>query len=228
MALCDAIKGDFTEGLGQERAIVVDLKGTMPTIPGVPQVLVDKGRIPRVTIISPVTDRAKLESAWTKMNESCTKLMAKVSEVSGKEIPMQKPMSSDKDGYKTWYLPFPFLNDDFVPSVTVGDKWFAAATSKNRALELLASAEKGEAGRTGLWLKVDFKTMQQCAGETLKLLDENATAVFGEGSPQLEKFTSSKEMRAKLLDAMGELDSLSIHSRREGKVLRGSVYFKTR
>ena len=137
-------------------------------------------------------------------------------------------MSSEKAGYTTWFMSLPFLSDDFVPSVTVGDKWFAASTSKNRALELLASAEKGGAGRTGMYLKMDFKAMQECVAETMKLVDENAPAVFGEDSPQLAQFTSSKEMRAKLLDAMTELDSLTIHSRREGAVLRGSTYFKTR
>ena len=228
VALWDALKGDLADGLGQETALIVDLKGTVPAIPGLPQLLVDKGRFPRATLISPVTDRAKLASSWTKMNESLTKLLAKVSEVSGEEIPMQRPLSSEKDGYKTWFMSFPFLNDDFVPSVTVGDKWFAASTSKNRAQELLGNADKGAAGRTGLWMKMDFKAMQECVVETMKLLDDNAEAVFGEGSSKLEQFKSSKELRDKGIAAMGELDSLTVYSRREGTQLRGSVHFKTR
>ena len=36
---------------------------------------------------------------------------------------MQKPMSSEKDGFTTWFFSMPFFNDDFLPSVTVGDKW---------------------------------------------------------------------------------------------------------
>lgn len=224
VALWDAIKGDLTDGLGQEKAVIVDLKGTVPAIPGLPQLLVDKGRFPRATLISPVTDRAKLASSWTKINETCTKLLAKVSEASGMQIPMQRPDSSEKNGYTSWSIAFA----DFQPSVTLNDKWFAASTSKSRALELLAEADKGAAGRTGLYLKMDFKAMQECAGETMKLLDENAAAVFGEGSSNLEQFTASKAMRVKLIDALGELDSLTIHSRREGAVLRGSVHFKTR
>jgi len=226
VALGDATK-DMSAGLGSERALIVDLKGTVPAIPGVPKVFVEKGRFPRATMIMPVTERAKLASSWTKINEACTKLLAKVSEVSGQEIPMQKPMSSEKNGYTTWYMSLPFLSDDFVPSVTVGDKWFAASTSKNRALELLANADKGVAGRTGMYLKVDFKAMQEAGTETMKLLDENAKDVFGEDSHQLEQFTASKQLRTKLLDAMDELDSLTIHTRREGAVLRGSIYFKT-
>ncbi len=228
VALWDAIKGDMSDGLGQEHALIVDLKGTVPAIPGVPKLLVDKGRFPRATMITPVTDRAKLASSWTKMNEACTKLLTKISEVAGQEIPMQKPMSSEKAGYTTWFMSLPFLSDDFVPSVTVGDKWFAASTSKNRALELLAEADKGGAGRNGMYLKMNFKAMQECVAETMKLADENAPAMFGEDTPQLAQFTASKDMRTKLVDAMAELDSLTIHSRREGAVLRGSTYFKTR
>jgi hypothetical protein len=112
--------------------------------------------------------------------------------------------------------------------VTVGDKWFAASTSKDRALELLAQADKGTPGRTGFWMKVDFKAFQACAVDTMKMLDENAEAVFGEGSSQLEQFQSSKEMRDKLADAMGDFDSLTVHSRREEGKLRSSVHFKTR
>jgi len=114
-----------------------------------------------------------------------------------------------------------------MPSVTVGDKWLAASTSNTRALELLANADKGQPGRSGMYLKVDFKAMLECAGETMNLVDENSKAVLGQDTPQLEKFTSSKAVRAKVLDALGELESLTIHSRREGAVLRGSIYFKT-
>jgi hypothetical protein len=228
LALWDAIKGDLSNGLGKENAIIVDLKGSMPTIPGVPQTVVDKAKFPRVTMIMPVTDRTKLKSSWAKINESTTQLLAKISEVSGEDIPMQKPISSEKDGYTTWFMSLPFQSNDFIPSVTVGDKWFAAATSKDRALELLSQADKGTPGRTGFYMKVDFKLFQACAAETMKMLDENAGEIFGEGSATLEEFTSTKELREKLVDAMSELDSLSMHSRREEGQLRGSVHFKTR
>jgi hypothetical protein len=228
VALWDALKGDLAAGLGQETAIVIDLKGSVPPIPGLPQPLVDKGRFPRATLVSPVTDRAKLASSWTKMNDTFTRLLAKVSEMSGKEIPMQKPISSEKNGYMTWFMSLPYFNDDFVPSVTVGDKWFAASTSKNRALELLGNADKGGAGRSGLWLKVNIKAMREGAVETFKLLDENADTIFGKSGTQLEKYKSSKDLRDKLIDAMDELDSITVHSRRENALLRGSIHFKVR
>ncbi|MBN8457596.1 MAG: hypothetical protein J0M04_07155 [Verrucomicrobia bacterium] len=227
LALWDAIRGDLGAGLGQESALVVDLKGSMPTFPGVPQTVIDKAKFPRATVVVPVADRAKLSASWTKINDSCTKLLGKISEMAGEDIPMQKPISSEKNGYTTWFMSLPFQTNDFIPSVTVGDKWFAASTSKDRALELLGQAEKAADGRTGLYLKVDFKAFQACAADTLKLLDENAKEIFGDNESMLEQVTATKEMRDKLLDAMTELDSLTVHSRREDGVLRGSVHFKT-
>ena len=228
LALWDALRGDLGAGLGQESALVVDLKGSMPTFPGVPQTVIDKAKFPRATVVVPVVDRSKLATSWTKINDSCTKLLGKISEMAGEDIPMQKPISSEKNGYTTWFMSLPFQTNDFIPSVTVGDKWFAASTSKDRALDLLGQAEKAADGRTGLYLKVDFKAFQACAADTLKLLDENAKEIFGENESMLEQVTATKEMRDKLLDAMTELDSLTVHSRREDGVLRGSVHFKTK
>ena len=228
LALWDAVKGDFTSGVGKESALVVDLKGSMPTVPGLPQAVLDKAKFPRVTMILPVTDRTKLKTSWAKVNESATKLLASVSEMVGQDIPMQKPISSEKDGYTTWFLSLPFQSPDFIPSMTVGDKWLAASTSKDRALELLAQAEKGTPGRTGFWMKVDFKAFQAFAAETMTLLDENADGVLGEGSTPLAQVKATKELRDKLVDAMSDLDSITVHSRRENGQLRGSCHLKTR
>jgi hypothetical protein len=228
LTLWDALRGDLVAGLGKESAFVVDLKGTMPTFPGLPQVVVDKAKFPRATMIMPVTDRAKLKSSWAKINDTVTKIMPKISEMIGEDVPMQKPMSSEKNGYTTWFMSLPFQSDDFVPSVTVGDKWFAAGTSKNRALELLAQAEQAAGTRTGLWFSVDFNKIRAYGEETIKMVEDNAATIFKDQESALEEFTSTKELRDQLLDAMTELDSLTLHTRREAGQLRGSVHFKTR
>ncbi|MEO0017337.1 MAG: hypothetical protein RLZZ522_620 [Verrucomicrobiota bacterium] len=228
LALWDAVKGDFSNGLGQETALVVDLKGSIPTIPGLPQAVVDNAKFPRATMIMPVTERTKLKSSWVKINESATHLMAKISDLTGADIPMQKPISSEKNGYTTWFMSLPFQSPDFIPSVTVGDKWFAASTSKDRALELLAQADQGKPGRSGFWMKVDFKAFQAFAAETMALLDEHAGEVLGEGSSPLAQVKGSKALRDKVLEAMSDLDSITVHSRRENGQLRGSCHLKTR
>ena len=228
VGLWSAFSGDFADGLGSESALVVDFKGSLPTVPGLPQAVIDQARIPRASIIAPVTDRAKLSTAWEKTNASVTSILSKVGEMSGKEIPMQKPMSSEKNELTTWFFPMPFFNDSFMPSVTVSDSWFIASTSKDQAVDLAAQAPKGTAGKKGLVMKVNFTALQKYADESLKVVEANAPAIFGEGSPKLEEFQTNKENIRKGIEALGDFDSLTVHSNREGATLRTSIHFKTR
>jgi hypothetical protein len=219
VVLWDALRGDASAALGAETAFVIDLNGSLPAVPGLPQALVDQAKFPRVSLVAPVTDRAKLASAWQGVNRGATGVLATISEMNGQDIPMQKPISSEKNGYTTWFFPMPFFNDDFVPSVTVGDQWFAASTSKNQALDLLAKAGKGEA-RSGLWLAFNFQALRVFANETLDLLEKYPDAI------PLDE--SDRKMIRDLAAATEGLEILTAHSRRENGVLRTSIHFKTR
>lgn len=215
--------GDLHGSLGHERAVVVDLKGTSPAVPGIPQVVVDKAKVPRISFVAPVTDRAKLAGSWDKMNATLTGSLAKISEMTGQDIPMQKPLSSEKNGSVTWFFPMPFFTDDFLPSVTVADKWFVASTSKNQALDLINQANIGTETRNGFWFSMNFRSLENYANETLKLVDENAEALMGQPLGDEEK----KVVKSSI-EVLSECDKLTAHSRREGAVLRSSVHFKTR
>jgi acyl transferase domain-containing protein len=60
---------------------------TEPAIPGVPQPVVDEAKFPRISMIAPVKDRAKLKASWEKMNTSATGILAKMSEMTGNDVP---------------------------------------------------------------------------------------------------------------------------------------------
>lgn len=220
-----AISGDLSAGLGSETALVIDLKGTIPAVPGVPQEVVDQGRMPRISMVAPVTDRAKLASAWDQMNQSGTSILAKVSEISGMEIPMQKPMSSEKNDLVTWFFPMPFFNDDFMPSVTLDNSWFVASTSKVHAVDLAAKAAKGADGARGLVMKINFVAFQKYSKEMLKVVDENSQAIFGD---DVEQYRTNKATIEKAIIALDDFDSLSVRSNRDGDLIRTSVHFKRR
>ncbi len=227
LGLYGAIAGDFSEGLGNESAIVVDLKGSLPAIPGLPQEVVDEGKAPRISLIAPVTDRAKLASAWTEINTRATSILGTVSEMNGAEIPMQKPMSSEKNDMTTWFFPFPFFQDDFLPSVTVSDKWFAASTSKTQALDLIGKAEAGGETGKGLQFYVNFTALTQYADEMLAMVDKNSAAVFT-SEYDLKDFNRSKAEIKEVIDACKEFDSLTWTSAKENGMIRSTIHFKTK
>jgi len=170
-----------------------------------------------------VIDRSKLSGSWDKMNSTLTGTLAKISEMTGSQMPMQKPISSEKNGNTTWFFPMPFFTDDFLPSVTVGDKWFVASTSKNQALDLVAKADTGSTTRNGFWLTMNFKALETYAKASATLVEENAEAIMGAPlSPE------DSETIAQSIGILGDLDKLTVHSRSEGAVLRSSVHLKTR
>ena len=212
-------------GLGTETAMIVDLKGAMPPIPGIPQEVVDGGKFVRAALISPVTDRAKLQESWTKLDGSLRNLLKTASEMSGSEIPMQKPMSSEKNGFTTWFFSFPFFNDDFLPSVTVGDKWFVASTSKLQALDLVNAAESAGEDKTGAWFEFDFDTLRTFSADWVTLLEKHGAEAMG---PNFEEFKKEIPRIQKGLAAFAEFDSLSISERIEGGKLRSTIHFKVR
>jgi hypothetical protein len=215
----NALSGDFTDGLGQESALIVDLNGTPPPVPGVPQEVVNEGKFPRITLVAPVTERAKLASAWQQIDASGAKILEKIGEMQGKPIPMQKPLSSERDGFTTWFFPVPFFTDDFLPSVTVGDEWFAASTSKNQALDLLAKAGSGESTQ-GVVALVNFDALREFAKLTTEVLEKNKeTVVLDE--EVLEGIRT-------VADALEDFERLDIRARKEGGQIRTSIHLKTR
>jgi hypothetical protein len=153
------------------------------------------------------------------MNSSLTGVLKEISEMTGQEIPMQKPISSERDGFTTWFFSMPFFADDFMPSVSVGDKWFAASTSKNQALDLLAKAGSGDTAN-GMRMHVNFLALSTFANETLDVIAKNPDAIPIDEEEMLQF--------RKLVKSLNTLDKLTIHMRRENGTLRSSMHFKTR
>jgi hypothetical protein len=226
--LWEALSDDMSDGLGNESAFVIDLNGEMPPIPGVPQELVKAGKFPRVSMVKPVRDRAKLAASWEKINVSGEGIMKQISTMMGAEQAMPKPMSSKQDSLTTWFFSGPLFTDDFAPSVTLDDKWFVMSTSKKHAAELAKKAETSNSGKTGAYMLVKFDALRLCAAHWIKAVDDNKEEIFKDNEFAAEDFTENKKMMNDLLTAFSELDELTLHTRKESGVERSTLHLKTR
>ncbi len=225
--LWKALRGDLAAGLGAESALVMDVNGALPKIPNVPDVILKEGKMPRIGYVSTVDDRAKLQSSWTRVNTSAENILKTISEMAGEEIPMQVPMSSEKDGLKTWFVPIPFQNDDFVPSVSVSDELFFVSTSKTFSEGLAERFKTGsKSGRKGAWLHVDFKVLNGFAKQWLALVEKNVEEIIPNESGRAD-FTENKPMIDEALKVFGSLDTLTLNARKEGGRTRVSLHLKT-
>jgi hypothetical protein len=227
VGLYGALSGSMSDGLGNEAALVIDLKGTLPTVPGVPQKFLDDAKAPRVTLLAPVKDRKKLVEAWEEVNVRSTSLLGKVSEMAGEKIPMQKPISSEKDGMTTWFFAFPFFQNDFLPSVTVSDDWFAASTSKTQAQDLMSKAQAGGEAGQGVEFYVNFNAITGYADEMLDVVDRNSAELF-KSEYDLKEFNDNKAEIKKVIAACSEFESLNWTIRKESGNMHSSIHFKTR
>ena len=219
LEMWDALSNEFSNGLAAEAALVVDLKGTPPPVPGLPQDIVDNGKFPRITYLAPVKERAQLAAAWQRMHSSATSIVGKIGEMTGNTIPMQKPISSERNGFTTWFFSVPFFTEDFMPSVTVGDAWFAASTSKNQALDLITQADKSKTASRGLKAFINFAKLREFATISLDLLQKHQDTMPIE--------TEVLEQARDFADAMSDFEKLTLNSRMESGKLRTSIHLKT-
>lgn len=70
---------------------------------------------------------------------------------------------------------------------------------------------------------MNFRTLEKYADETFKLLTENAKDPDGGAFRPADQ-----EKVKKAIAILSDLDKLTVHSRREGGVLRSTIHFKTR
>ncbi|MBK1834698.1 hypothetical protein [Roseibacillus ishigakijimensis] len=215
------------EGLGREAILEVDLAGAWPTVPGVPDEVLENTKVPRLSFVSPITDGEKLAESWKTMDDAARKLLKTVSEMTGEKIPMQKPMSSQNDGLKTWFFPIPMQNDDFVPSVTLNEEVMIMSSSKQRAVALAEAAQAGKPGTSGLVMTMNFAPLQAFLSEWLQVIEESPTEVLPDRDAA-DFFLIYQEEIKRAVEALEEFDSWQVHSRLEDGVLRTSSHFKTK
>lgn len=226
IALWKGMRG-AENGFGVESVLEVDLNGTWPTVPQVPAIVIEEGAAPRISLVRSVTDPAALKDSWKEVEAAAGKLLKTVGEQAGQNIPMQKPMSSTSDGFKTWFYPIPMQTDDFSPSLTVDEEFAIFSTSKNRALELTKFLRKEPAKATGVKIDIQFESLQKFLQNWLSLLEQDPEGLLQDESARAQ-FLENKDDIKRALKALEELDSYSCHTRLENGSVRSSSHLKTK
>ncbi|MGI9240192.1 MAG: hypothetical protein ACR2RV_05295, partial [Verrucomicrobiales bacterium] len=201
-------KEKFFAALGDDSAMIVDLNGSLPKIPGVPRVIVNQGKAPRIALANTVRDRAKLTEAWAELVPAMNDLLASIpGQEEGAEVQMPDALSSEKDGLATHYFGMPFMSNDFMPSLSVSDKLFFLSTSKKFTESIAAKAGKGSGDLRGIYFRVDFDQLNNFAHSWLKLALENQASIFGDDEFGAEDFEEGAEIAKQVLKLSRVLQS---------------------
>lgn len=226
LGLVTAVSDEFLDGLDDEAAFVVDLGGSFPSgIPGVPEVLVENGKLPRFTYLSKVKDRSKLTESWNKIDTNSKSLMRKM------ELPMTMLnfISSERDGLVTYIYPFPMQSDDFMAGLSVSDELFAFGSSKLQLYELrdLAKQQPSSNAKRGLVVEFNFDCLQQFAKEWSGLARRNV-GELAESEAEQEDMISDLDEADRFIESLGKLERMDLHVREEAGLPRASFHLKMR
>ncbi|MCB1226840.1 MAG: hypothetical protein KDK99_13575 [Verrucomicrobiales bacterium] len=194
----------YQNGLGSDSALVIDVGGKMPTLPGVPP-MPDEAKMLRISTVRTVKDRAAVAAGWQKMESELANLL--------KALPAPQPlslpstMSSEKAGLTTYFYPIPFMSDDLLPCSSISDQYFFVGTSKalNEKLDGMLKEGNGTAP-TGMMGRVNFPVLRDLLIQWSKL-SQKADAE--------EKEQAIREMMEPLgvLDYRAEMERGKIMSR---------------
>jgi len=221
-----ALSTDWAQGTGNEGAIIIDTKGTMPKVPEVPGAIIEKGLIPRIAYVTPMTDRAKMTSAWTKIEKSIVNILKTVKEMEGPEIPMQEIDDNTKDGVTYYSTAIQFSTKDARPVVGMTDTHFYFSTSQKFIAELSAKVGSGDVPvRKGSYTRINLAAARGLAEDWVNLLKESADEVFT-NEYQLDDFNENLPLVKKFLKGFEQLEEITTHTRMEGDEARTSVHVK--
>jgi soluble cytochrome b562 len=224
-----ALTTDWAQATGDEGALIIDTKGTMPKVPEVPGVIIEKGIVPRIAYVTPVTDREKMSTAWKKIETSITNILKTVKEMDGPEIPMQEFDDNTKEGVTYYTTAIQFSTKDARPVVGMSDKHFYFSTSQNFIAEIDKKLVAGGdiPARKGSYTHVNFSAAREMAEYWVKLLEENADEIF-ENEYQRDDFKENLPLVKELLAAFAHLDNMTAHTRMEDGEARSSVHFNVK
>ncbi len=226
VALWQAYGNGVRHGLGREAAVVLDLKGTMPAFPGVPRAIVENAGFPRVAMICEVTDRERLANSWDELHRSGANLVEKFGKMAELDWNMPRPVRTESGGFTSWFMSMPFFDDEFLPSVTLDDQWFAAGTSRNQAVELLSGLEHLEpVAAGGLRARIDFRVLADFQRAQLAVLEHHSDEIEGMDE---ESIGALRSQWIALIEGLEEFEELRVRCWKDNGTARTSVHLKTR
>ncbi|MFP6881261.1 MAG: hypothetical protein VCA34_09935, partial [Roseibacillus sp.] len=163
----DGYSEHFSKAFGEESAFVMDLQGEMIPAVGVDEDVLKKGKIPRAALVRPVVKRAALGESWQRWQGAVTNMFGILAEALDQPIPFPDTMTAEKDDLRTYFIPFPFASDDFLPSVSVSDDLYILGSSKTLSEKLYESSLQPKGGEEEAGLRVDVNAEELwdfCAG----------------------------------------------------------------
>jgi hypothetical protein len=164
------------KGLGSQIAMLLDVNGKMPSLPGVPLDDAKKMKFPRATMVAEVANRSEIATGWESISKTTNALSAILASVFGQggegaEAPkVPTPESSEANGMTTWFYKSEFFNGDLFPVSSINDKLLVVSTSKPAAESIIGDLATPPAKPLeGLVWRLDLSAIAEWASDAAAL-----------------------------------------------------------
>ena len=193
---------------GDNSALLVDLNGKMPPIPGAPKIAVEGGKIPRIAFAMELKNRAALSEAWKGFDKIFKQVIAMVPR--GADSPPVPEAQMRKEGdVEIHFVELPIQMGDLLPHVAISkDKWMIS-TSPSYSAELSKLASTGSA-KQDMEMRMEFGAVADFAGHWLKLAASNPTEFFQGNASSAEEFQKAKPMIESAIGLVRSVKSVSV------------------
>ncbi len=212
VATWKAVRSGMSDGLGNEGALVMDLKGKMPRVPDVPTVVLENGKIPRLAMGYDVVDRSKLAESWGVIDSSSREIVAKLERLTNEKIDYKTPELAKKEGIDFWSYQLGVTSHEANLALGINDQMMFFNTSP-AFVESFASDydADGEQKRGGMDFKLRLAPVRSAAQEWMELYSEHGEAI--EPSFSRADFEEAKVLLNEVLKVSEELDSVDFSMR---------------
>jgi hypothetical protein len=213
------------QGLGNEGAMVMDLKGKMPRVPDVPTIVLENGKIPRLAIGYDVVDRSKLAASWEVIDTTSKQIVSKLESLTNEKINYRKAELAKKEGVDFWSYQLGITSYEADLALGINDQMMFF-TSSPAFVEEFVSEYDEEGKRGGMDFKLRMTPMRVAANDWMKLVDEHGddlSLTFDRAD-----FEESKDLIDKMLKASEEVDSLDFSMRKINGEVRSFLHLNKR
>jgi hypothetical protein len=220
-----AVREGAEQGLGNEGAMVMDLKGKMPRVPDVPTVVLENGKIPRLAIGYDVLDRSKLANSWEVIDAKVQEIVSKIESLTNEKLNYSKAEFAQKDGIDFWSYQLGITSYEANLALGINDRMMFFTTAPV-FVEGFVPVYDESGKRGGMDFKMRMAPLRELARDWMKLVNEHGDNL----SPSFvsAEFEEAKVIMDKVLKASEEVDSLDFSMRKINGEVRSFFHLNKR
>ncbi|WP_395741851.1 hypothetical protein [Prosthecobacter sp.] len=155
----DGTKTIWQKALGDDGALILDVGGKMPALPGLPPGG-EAVPVPRLASVREIKNRGLIGAAWENMETALRQLLKNVPAPQPLELP--KAVTKQSGDLTSYSYELPFDSREAGPWVSLNDRLFMLGTSRVQQAHLAEILRQPAAGAApGLRVKVSFTKLRE-------------------------------------------------------------------